>query len=213
MPGPEPRTAHPASERSAADGRRGGSPPGTGSPEGRDQIRAAARACGLTRRASSRRPPNRSPGTKRPVPAASWWSTSARGSAATRWLWRHDSKVLAVDLDQGMCRRILYNAQRARCFGDECCRSGHGPSNSRSPPVPGFISTRTGGHRGSRRASRLADYSPGPDFWNSAIERVAAGAIKLSPAADFSAHFAALERRNRADQPARRMQGGDGLVR
>ena len=42
----------------------------------------------------------------------------------------------------------------------------------------------------SRRASRLADYCPCPEFWSSLVARVPAGAIKLSPAADFRQHFA-----------------------
>ena len=42
--------------------------------------------------------------------AVRWSSISAQGSAAMRWRWPRGRTSLAVDLDQGMCRRIRYNA-------------------------------------------------------------------------------------------------------
>jgi THUMP domain-like len=100
-----------------------------------------------------------------------------------------DSNVLAVDLDHGMCRRTLYNAEvhglvdqvlatraRAEQFAIPACAWVHLDPDRRTSP--------------SRRATRLVEYHPGPDFWSSVIKQVAAGAIKLSPAADFSTHFA-----------------------
>ena len=100
------------------------------------------------------------------------------------------SNVLAVDLDQGMCRRIIYNAQvhgRADTILAIRGRAEHFPI-----PTGAWVHLDPD-RRASRprRASRLADYCPGPDFWNLLIDRVAAGAIKLSPAADFATHFAA----------------------
>ena len=94
----------------------------------------------------------------------------------------------AVDLDQGMCRRVLYNAE-VHGLSDRILAVRAGPSNSSSPRAHGFIWTQTGGHRASGRAAATG-LCPGPEFWSSVIERVAAGAIKLGPAADFSRHFA-----------------------
>ena len=126
----------------------------------------------------------------RPVPMLAWSSTSARGSEVIRSPWPQRSNVSggrsrsrdvpADPLQRGGVRRL-----RSRSW-----RSVPGPSTSRSPPAPGFISTPTAGHRPARRASRLVDYCPGPEFWSTVIARVPAGAIKLSPAADFSTHFA-----------------------
>jgi hypothetical protein len=96
--------------------------------------------------------------------------------------------VLAVDLDPGMCRRIRYNAEvynvaervlpvraRAETFAI--------PEGAWLHLDPDRRALR------SRRARSLDDYAPGPAFWNSLPERVAAGAIKLSPASDFPRHF------------------------
>lgn len=99
------------------------------------------------------------------------------------------SNVLAVDRDHGMCRRILYNAHvtgvSARVLPIRAQAERFViPSDAWLHLDPDRRASS------SRRASRLVDYSPGPPFWNSLIERVAAGAIKLSPAADFSNHFA-----------------------
>ncbi len=99
------------------------------------------------------------------------------------------SNVLAVDRDQGMCRRILYNARLI----DVSARVLPIRAQAERFAIPADAWLHLDPDRratSSRRASRLADYSPGPPFWNSLIERVAAGAIKLSPAADFSKHFA-----------------------
>ena len=92
-------------------------------------------------------------------------------------------------------------------------RSGRGPRRSRSPRAPGSTSTRIAGPIGDRRARALEDYAPARRSGQSIIDRVPGGAIKLSPAADFARHFRRLRMRDRADQPPRRVQGGDGLVR
>jgi hypothetical protein len=99
------------------------------------------------------------------------------------------SSVLSVDLDQGMCRRTRFNA------------SLHGVSDrvlairaraERFPVPPGAWVHLDPDRRASltRRALRLVDYSPGPPFWSALISSAPAGAIKLSPASDFSNHFA-----------------------
>ncbi len=101
-----------------------------------------------------------------------------------------NSNVLAVDRDQAMCRRIGYNAQV------------HGISERVLPircraeqfliPEGAWLHLDPDRRaKGSRRATRVEDYSPDPKFWSSVMGQVAAGAIKLSPAADFAHHFAA----------------------
>jgi hypothetical protein len=41
----------------------------------------------------------------------------------------------------------------------------------------------------SRRATRLADYAPGPEVWKTLERQAEGGAIKLGPASDFAEHF------------------------
>jgi hypothetical protein len=100
--------------------------------------------------------------------------------------------VLSVDLDHGMCRRIRFNA------------AVHGVSDKVLPiraqaerftiPSGAWVhldpDRRASTSSSSRRAARLADYRPGPAFWNTLIDQAPAGAIKLSPASDFANHFA-----------------------
>jgi THUMP domain-like len=99
------------------------------------------------------------------------------------------ANIISVDLDHAMCRRILYNADvhgvsdrvmairaRAERFAIPSGAWVHLDPDRRASSA--------------RRASRLVDYCPGPDYWSSLIARVPAGAIKLSPAADFRTHFA-----------------------
>jgi hypothetical protein len=96
--------------------------------------------------------------------------------------------VLAVDLDPGMCRRIRYNAEvyevadrilpvwaRAETFALPDGAWLHLDPDRRAIRRP--------------RARSLEDYVPGPAFWTSLSEQVAAGAIKLSPASDYARHF------------------------
>ena len=99
------------------------------------------------------------------------------------------SNVLAVDRDHGMCRRILYNA-RVSGVSERVLPIQARADRFVIPPGAWLHLDPDRRASSSRRASRLVDYSPGPAFWNSMIEGVAAGAIKLSPAADFSKHFA-----------------------
>jgi hypothetical protein len=98
------------------------------------------------------------------------------------------SQVLAVDIDPGMCRRIHYNAG-VYGISDQVL-----PVRARAEDfaIPGgawlhLDPDRRALSRG--RARSLDDYAPGPGFWKLAAGRVAAGAIKLSPASDFSKHF------------------------
>ena len=100
--------------------------------------------------------------------------------------------VLAVDLDPGMCRRIRYNAEVYE-VAERVLPVRARAETFAIPAAPGFIWTPTAGPRGRKRARSLDDYAPGPAFWTSLSGRVAAGAIKLSPASDFPRHFAGPE--------------------
>jgi len=100
--------------------------------------------------------------------------------------------VLAVDLDQGMTRRALWNAGvygvadrvaavRARAEAFELPRGAwvHVDPDRRAP--------------GRRRALDVADYRPGLGFLRSLTRAAEGGAIKLGPASDFAAHFERFE--------------------
>jgi THUMP domain-like/RNA cap guanine-N2 methyltransferase len=99
------------------------------------------------------------------------------------------SDVLAVDCDQGMCRRLRYNATVYDC-GDRLL-----PVQARAETftIPAGALLHLDPDRrvkGPVRARSLEDYAPGPAFWNSVVRQVAGGAIKLGPASDFARHFA-----------------------
>ncbi len=98
------------------------------------------------------------------------------------------SKVISVDIDQTMGRRILYNAD-VHGVSDRVV-AVRARAEQFAIPSGAWVHVDPDRRASSRRASRLADYCPGPDFWSSLIARVPAGAIKLSPAADFATHFA-----------------------
>jgi THUMP domain-like/RNA cap guanine-N2 methyltransferase len=99
------------------------------------------------------------------------------------------SNVLSVDLDQGMCRRIRFNA--AVHGVSEKVLSIRARAEHFTIPRGAWVHLDPDRRASSsRRATRLLDYCPSPTFWNSVIGKVPAGAIKLSPASDFSIHFA-----------------------
>jgi hypothetical protein len=99
------------------------------------------------------------------------------------------TKVISVDLDQGMCRRIMYNAD-VHGLSDRVL-AVRARAEQFAIPAGAWVHLDPDRRVSQeRRASRLVDYCPRPDFWSSVIARVGAGAIKLSPAADFPAHFA-----------------------
>jgi hypothetical protein len=98
------------------------------------------------------------------------------------------SQVLAVDLDPGMCRRILWNAA-VYDVGDRVLGVR---SRAETFAIPRGAWVHLDPDRralGDRRARALEDYAPGPSSWESIVRSVPAGAIKLSPAADFARHF------------------------
>jgi hypothetical protein len=102
------------------------------------------------------------------------------------------SQVLAVDLDPGMCRRIQFNAA---VYGvSERLQAVRSPAEAFVVPTAAWLHLDPDRRKlHPRRAVLLDDYAPGPAFWNAAFRRVAAGALKLSPAGDFADHFAAHE--------------------
>ncbi len=100
--------------------------------------------------------------------------------------------VLAVDSDHGMCRRLAWNAAVYE-VADRVL-----PCQSRAETFtipPGAWIHIDPDHRasGQERARRLAGYTPGLEFLRSLMRLAPGGAIKLSPASDFAAHFTGPE--------------------
>jgi hypothetical protein len=98
------------------------------------------------------------------------------------------SRVLAVDVDEGMCCRCRWNAgvydvsarfesvrARAERFGIPPGALVHIDPDRRAELGP--------------RARFVSDYAPGLEFLRSLPEVSPGGAIKLGPASDFAAHF------------------------
>lgn len=99
-----------------------------------------------------------------------------------------ETEVVAVDADQGMCRRTLWNA------GIYNVRDRVIAVRSRAEGV--LIPDRAWVHvdpdrraKDSNRARRLEDYVPGLEFLLTLPHQAVGGAIKLSPASDFDRHF------------------------
>ena len=101
-----------------------------------------------------------------------------------------DSKrsVIAVDLDEGMTRRVLWNAG---VYG-----VGDGLSVVRSQaeefavPPGSLVHVDPDRRAGGRpRAKGLVDYEPGIDFLRDLASSKRGGAFKFGPASDFEAHF------------------------
>jgi hypothetical protein len=100
------------------------------------------------------------------------------------------SRVIAVDLDQGMCRRTLWNA-RAYDVGDRVA-AVRARAESFETPRGAWIHVdpdrRARGPQ-SKRALLLGDYEPGLDVLRELARKAPGGAIKLGPASDFAEHF------------------------
>ncbi|MFO0950927.1 MAG: class I SAM-dependent methyltransferase [Isosphaeraceae bacterium] len=103
--------------------------------------------------------------------------------------------VLAVDLDPGMCQRARLNAS---AYGvNERVRVVRSRAEAFPIPPGAWVHIDPDRRAGREtRARRVADYSPGLDFLRGLIERLPAGALKLSPASDFHEYFSSggLER-------------------
>jgi hypothetical protein len=96
--------------------------------------------------------------------------------------------VLAVDLDQGMCRRLRWNAEvhgvRDRLFAVRAdVTSFPIPANSLVHIDPDRRVDRT------RPARAVEYYVPNTRFLRSLVASQPGGAIKLGPASDFASHF------------------------
>ena len=100
------------------------------------------------------------------------------------------SEVLTVDLDPGMCRRVRWNAS-VYDVGDRVLAVQSRAENFVIPRGAWVHLDPDRRAHGDRRARAIEDYAPGPSVWESIIRDVPAGAIKLSPAADFARHFPA----------------------
>jgi THUMP domain-like/RNA cap guanine-N2 methyltransferase len=98
------------------------------------------------------------------------------------------SRVVAVDMDPGMCRRLRWNAAVYEVADSVLAVR----ARAESFPIPVGARIHLDPDRrasGDRRARALDDYAPGPAAWADLIDRVPGGAIKLSPAADFARLF------------------------
>jgi hypothetical protein len=99
------------------------------------------------------------------------------------------ARVLAVDLNPGMCRRTLWNAS----IYDVADRVAPIRARAESFPLPSNALLHIDPDRRGRtekRAKNVANYRPGLEFLVSLPKRVRGGAIKLGPASDFAGHFA-----------------------
>ena len=98
------------------------------------------------------------------------------------------SRVVAVDLDPGMCRRLRWNAEVYEVADNVLAVQ----ARAESFPIPAgarvhldpIAAPSAIAARGRSRITR-----PGPAAWADLIDRVPGGAIKLSPAADFARLF------------------------
>jgi hypothetical protein len=102
------------------------------------------------------------------------------------------SDVLAVDSDEGMCRRLAFNASIYEVAGR--ILPVRGRAETFAIPESAWLHLDPDRRvRSQKRARSLDHYAPGPEFWMSAMSWARAGAIKLGPASDFAKHFAGRE--------------------
>jgi hypothetical protein len=99
--------------------------------------------------------------------------------------------VIAVDLDDGMCRRTRWNAG---VYGvGEGVAVVHGRAESLAIRAGAWVHIDPDRRAiGQSRAKRIEDYAPGTPFLRSLARTLPAGAIKLGPASDFEASFGDL---------------------
>lgn len=103
---------------------------------------------------------------------------------------REGGRVVAVDLDHGMARRLRWNADISG-LGDRLLAVR---GRAESFPIPGDSLLHLDPDRRShsdRRARSVIDYVPGLETLNRLCRHPTGGAIKLGPASDFDDHFAA----------------------
>ncbi len=102
------------------------------------------------------------------------------------------TKVLSVDSDHGMCRRLAWNAGVYE-VADRVLPCQSRVETFTIPPGAWIHLDPDRRVSGPERARRLADYTPGLDFLRNVARLGRGGAIKLSPASDFAAHFSGPE--------------------
>ena len=102
------------------------------------------------------------------------------------------AKVLAVDTDHGMCRRLAWNAGVYE-VADRVLSCQSQAETFAIPPGAWIHLDPDRRASGPGRARRLADYTPGLEFLRSLVRLAPGGAIKLSPASDFAYQFAGPE--------------------
>jgi hypothetical protein len=104
------------------------------------------------------------------------------------------ARVLAVDADQGMCRRLQWNAGVYGLAGQIA------PVRARAEafPLPAGALVHVDPDRrilAARRAPSVREYLPGLDFLQALVKsgEVEGGALKLGPASDFATYFGGPE--------------------
>ncbi len=98
------------------------------------------------------------------------------------------AKVLAVDSDHGMCRRLAWNAA-VYDVADRVLPCQSRAETFTIPPGAWIHIDPDRRASGKERARHLAGYTPGLESIRRLVRLAPGGAIKLSPASDFSAHF------------------------
>jgi hypothetical protein len=102
------------------------------------------------------------------------------------------ARVLAVDANAGMCRRLQWNAEvydLAGRIAPVCARA-------EAFPLPAGALVHVDPDRrilSDRRAPSLREYVPGLDFLQALVKTVEGGALKLGPASDFATYFSGPE--------------------
>jgi len=98
------------------------------------------------------------------------------------------ARVLAVDSDHGMCRRLAWNAA-AYEVADRVLPCQSRAESFTIPPGAWIHIDPDRRASGQQRARRLAGCTPAVEFLRSLVRHAPGGAIKLSPASDFAVHF------------------------
>jgi hypothetical protein len=101
-------------------------------------------------------------------------------------------RVIAVDRDPGMCRRVRWNAG----IYDVADRVMPVCARAESFPIAPEVLVHVDPDRRARSATRarsLHAYVPGLEFLRTLPRSARGGAVKLGPASDFDAHFGGRE--------------------
>ncbi len=96
-------------------------------------------------------------------------------------------RVLAVDVDSAMSRRVRYNAEVYEV--GERLRPIQARAETFPIPAEALIHIDPDRRAGPRRARSIEGYVPGPNFLKELAKFTKGGAIKLSPASNFDDSF------------------------